>query len=139
MYFVDAEIISLDDIVLSHKVDSASQTSTEYTNTEDFNSFFEKSPATELSITVNDMTKFYQEDSVVSWYTFKMEWTMFITHLFTKSHNNIGSFFVAYRYHNSREMTIYRENGQVKVRILTFVSKLRTPYLSVFSPNAEKY
>ena len=79
------------------------------------------------------MTKFYQEDSVVSWYTFKMEWTMFVTHLFTKSDNNIGSFFVAYRYHDSREMTIYKENSQVKVRILTFISKLNiTSKVSVF-------
>lgn len=121
MYFVDAEIISLDDIVLSHKVDSASQTSTEYTNTEDFNSFFEKSPATEFSITVNDMTKFYQEDSVVSWYTFKMEWTMFITHFITKSDNKLGNFFITYKYFSSREMTPYREKDQVKVSTLLHV------------------
>ena len=115
---LDAEVISSDDSVLSHQIKSASQSSAEYTQTENLNLFFERSPTTQVNIPINDMTKFYQEDSVVSWYTFKMEWTMFITHFITKSDNKLGNFFITYRYFPSREMTPYREKDQMKVSTL---------------------
>ena len=118
---LDAEVISSDDSVLSHQVESASQSSAEYTLAENLNPFFEKSPATQVNIPINDMSKFYLEDSVVSWYTFKMEWTMFITHFITKSDNKLGNFFITYRYFSSREMTPYREKDQVKVSTLLHV------------------
>ena len=118
LFSLDTEVISSDDSVLSHQVESASQSTAEYTQAENFNQFFEKSPTTQTNIPINDMTKFYLEDSLVSWYTFKMEWTMFITHFITKSDNKLGNFFITYRYFLSREMTPYREKDKVKVSTL---------------------
>ena len=121
LLFLAPTLISLDDGT-SHIIQSVSHSAAEYTELGHFKPIFQKSSS--ANTTLNEMSKFYLEDSVVSWYTIKFDYPRFITHVIIKepATNDNAEIFISYRWTVAREMSIYNEQGKPKVRTCFFSS-----------------
>ena len=119
LIFLAPALISLDDGT-SHTIQSLSHSSAEYTELAHFKPIFQKSSS--ANTTLNKMSKFYLEDSVASWYTIKFDYPRFITHVILKepATNDNAEMFISYRWTVAREMTIYNEQGEPKVKMCFF-------------------
>lgn len=119
LLFLAPALISLDDGT-SHTIQSVSHSAAEYTELGHFKPIFQKSSS--ANTTLNEMSKFYLEDSVVSWYTINFDYPRFITHVILKepTTNDNAEIFISYRWTVAREMSIYNEQGEPKVRICFF-------------------
>lgn len=119
LLFLAPALISLDDGT-SHTIQSVSHSAAEYTGLGHFKPIFQKSSS--ANTTLNEMSKFYLEDSVVSWYTINFDYPRFITHVILKepTTNDNAEIFISYRWTVAREMSIYNEQGKPKVRTCFF-------------------